>query len=103
MVNPVATVKARFHPCDSPAVFHRRHNVRHALACRLRHLPLSIALRKRPPNGRLGRPAAGSVGLTFLLVTMLGYGALRPLTLDATHGLVVLQTQVPCAAAAALA
>jgi hypothetical protein len=43
------------------------------------------------------------VGLTFLLVTMLGYGALRPLTLDATHGPIVLQTQMPCAVAAACA
>jgi hypothetical protein len=43
------------------------------------------------------------VGLAFLLVTMLGYGALRPLTLDATQGSVVLQTQMLCAAAAAYA
>jgi phosphatidylglycerol:prolipoprotein diacylglycerol transferase len=62
-------------------------------------LLLALARRQR----RLGRPAAGSVGLTFLLVTMLGYGVLRPLTLDAPHGLVVLQTQVPCAVAAAYA
>jgi phosphatidylglycerol---prolipoprotein diacylglyceryl transferase len=62
---------------------------------------LLLALSRR--QRRLGRPAAGSVGLTFLLVTMLGYGALRPLTLDATHGSVVLQTQMLCAAAAAYA
>jgi hypothetical protein len=34
---------------------------------------------------------------------MLGYGALRPLTLDATQGPVALQTQMLCAAAAAYA
>ena len=62
---------------------------------------LLLALSRR--QRRLGRPAAGSVGLTFLLVTMLGYGALRPLTLDATQRSVVLQTQVPCALAAACA
>jgi TRAP-type C4-dicarboxylate transport system permease small subunit len=62
---------------------------------------LLLALSRR--QRRLGRPAAGSVGLAFLLVTMLGYGALRPLTLDATQGSVVLQTQMLCAAAAAYA
>jgi threonine/homoserine/homoserine lactone efflux protein len=34
---------------------------------------------------------------------MLGYAALRPLTLDATHGSVVPQTQVLCVAVAAYA
>jgi len=52
---------------------------------------------------RLGRPPTGVVGLVFLLVTMLGYGALRPLTLDAADPALVLQTQILCAAVAAIA
>ncbi len=51
---------------------------------------------------RAGR-APGAVALTFLLLTVLVYGALRPLTLDAPNGVLVLQTQVICAAAAAYA
>lgn len=46
---------------------------------------------------------SGAVGLTFLLVSMLGYGALRPLTLDAPNSTLVLQTQVICAVVAAFA
>jgi phosphatidylglycerol:prolipoprotein diacylglycerol transferase len=54
-------------------------------------------------QSRTGRPVAGSLGLFFLLVAMLGYGALRPLTLDAPNGTLVMQTQVLCAVAAAVA
>lgn len=52
---------------------------------------------------RIGRPAAGALGLLFLCVTMLGYGALRPLTLDAATPWLVTQTQLFCAIVAAVA
>lgn len=52
---------------------------------------------------RAGRTAPGSSGLVFLFVAMLGYGALRPLTLDAAVPLHVLETQAFCALSAAIA
>ena len=62
-------------------------------------LLLALSARQR----RRGQPVAGSLGLTFLALAMVVYGALRPLTLDAPEGVLVLQTQVICAAAAAYA
>lgn len=50
-----------------------------------------------------GSAGNGTVGLTFLAVTAIGYGALRPLTLDASTVALVLRTQALCAVAAALA
>jgi len=52
---------------------------------------------------RLGRPPAGTAGLLFLALTMVAYAAVRPLTLDADNAGLVLETQVLCAAAAAVA
>src|SRR5581483_3237830 len=46
---------------------------------------------------------AGYVALTFLFVSAMAYGALRPLSLDASTARLVLQTQVICAALAAIA
>ena len=60
---------------------------------------LALLWRRR----RATRPLDGAVGLLFLCLGMLGYGALRPLTLDAATPLYVLETQVFCAAVAALA
>jgi len=53
----------------------------------------------RPPAGL----PAGLAGLGFLFATMLGYGALRSLTLDASDPSLVLGTQLLCAAGAAVA
>lgn len=61
-------------------------------------LLLVITARQR----RAGSPAPGTVGLTFLFVAMLGYGALRPLTLDAATPALMWQTQLFCAALAAV-
>ena len=65
---------------------------------------LLIAARRRRGADRpvRGRPD-GVVGLVFLFVTMLGYGLLRPLTLDASDPTLVLRTQLFCAAVAAVA
>ncbi len=65
---------------------------------------LLIAARRRRGAGMPagGRPD-GVVGLVFLFVTMLGYGLLRPLTLDASDPTLVLRTQLFCAAVAAVA
>lgn len=52
---------------------------------------------------RAARPHDGSVGLLFLSLAMLGYGGLRPLTLDAAMPLHVLETQIVCAIVAAIA
>lgn len=59
---------------------------------------LALLWRRR----RAARPLDGSLGLFFLCLGMLGYGALRPLTLDATVPLYVLETQLFCAAVAAI-
>ncbi len=65
---------------------------------------LLIAARWRYVAGvPVGGPPAGTVGLVFLFVTMLGYGLLRPLTLDASDPTLVLRTQLFCAAVAAIA
>lgn len=49
------------------------------------------------------RSGAGYVALAFLFVSAMAYGALRPLSLDASTARLVLQTQVICAALAAIA
>ncbi len=59
-------------------------------------------------TGRRERPGArpapdGTAALIFLFATMLGYGALRSLTLDASEPSRVLGTQLVCAAGAAIA
>lgn len=64
---------------------------------------LTILLLVITARRRVGGPPAGVAGLIFLFVTMLGYGALRPLTLDASDPALVLGTQLFCAAAAAVA
>lgn len=60
---------------------------------------LALTWRQR----RSGRPAAGSLGLAFLLLSLLGYGALRPLTLDAPNSALVMKTQALCAIVASVA
>ena len=50
-----------------------------------------------------GRPPNGSIGLAFLLVSMAGYGALRPITLDSAQPVLVLRVQIVCAGVAAYA
>ena len=64
---------------------------------------LLLALTERRPRPGAGQPPAGIAGLVFLFVTMLGYGALRSLTLDASDPSLVWGTQLLCAAAAAVA
>lgn len=59
---------------------------------------LAVTVRQR----RADTPRPGTAGLTFLFVAMLGYGALRPLTLDASDPALVWQTQLFCAAVAAV-
>ena len=66
-------------------------------------LLLLTARRRYVAGAFVGGPPAGTVGLVFLFVTMLGYGLLRPLTLDASDSSLVLRTQLFCAAVAAVA
>ncbi len=67
-------------------------------------LLIAIAARRRYVAGApVGEPPSGTIGLVFLFVTMLGYGLLRPLTLDASDPALVLRTQLFCAAVAAIA
>lgn len=47
--------------------------------------------------------ATGVIGLTFLIVTAIGYGLMRPITLDASDPALVAQTQGLCAVVAAIA
>ena len=90
-LRPAALVnETRFHP-----IFAYETVLFAALAVVL----LLISWRQR----RGGRPAAGSTGLLFLLVAMVGYGALRPLTLDASSSTLVMETQILCSVVAAVA
>lgn len=90
-LRPAALVdETRFHP-----IFAYEAILFTALAVVL----LLISWRQR----RSGWPAAGSIGLLFLVVAMVGYGALRPLTLDASNSTLVMETQILCSVVAAVA